>query len=160
MLKFFDNIDWLQNEPENHCFCRDPPEDCPPKGTMDLSMCIGVPILGSKPHLLDADPKLLEGVDGLEPNEAEHDVFIHFELVCFKFCQTISWSKIHCFSYRELRFRALKSCSLIWRWNPFGITRFLAIYRRWCCRWFGSRKGSPWTKHGLTSWSINCFCKL
>ncbi|XP_039438033.1 sensory neuron membrane protein 1-like [Culex pipiens pallens] len=70
----------LKNEPENHCFCRDPPEDCPPKGTMDLSMCIGVPILGSKPHLLDADPKLLEGVDGLEPNEAEHDVFIHFEL--------------------------------------------------------------------------------
>lgn len=71
----------LKNEPENHCFCRDPPEDCPPKGTMDLAPCLGAPLLGSKPHFIDTDPELLEKVDGLEPNRDEHDMFITFELI-------------------------------------------------------------------------------
>ncbi|EAA07986.4 AGAP002451-PA [Anopheles gambiae str. PEST] len=70
----------LKNEPHNHCFCRDAPDDCPPKGTMDLSPCLGGPIIGSKPHFYGADPKLVEAVDGLAPNKAAHDVYIHFEL--------------------------------------------------------------------------------
>ncbi|XP_055637429.1 sensory neuron membrane protein 1 [Toxorhynchites rutilus septentrionalis] len=71
----------LKNEPENHCFCRNPPDDCPPKGTMDLAPCLGAPLIGSKPHFLDGDPALLQGVDGLEPNEDNHDIFIHFDLL-------------------------------------------------------------------------------
>ncbi|XP_058451194.1 sensory neuron membrane protein 1 [Malaya genurostris] len=70
----------LKNEPENHCFCRDPPDDCPPKGTMDLSPCLGGPLIGSKPHFIDADPQLLRDVDGLEPDEEKHNVRIYFEL--------------------------------------------------------------------------------
>uniref|UniRef100_A0A182P753 Sensory neuron membrane protein 1 n=1 Tax=Anopheles epiroticus TaxID=199890 RepID=A0A182P753_9DIPT len=70
----------LKNEPHNHCFCRDPPDDCPPKGTMDLSPCLGGPIIGSKPHFYGADPKLVEAVAGLAPNKEAHDVYIHFEL--------------------------------------------------------------------------------
>ncbi|XP_053671092.1 sensory neuron membrane protein 1 [Anopheles nili] len=70
----------LKNEPHNHCFCRDPPDDCPPKGTMDLSPCLGGPIIGSKPHFYGADPKLVQDVDGLNPDKDAHDVYIHFEL--------------------------------------------------------------------------------
>ncbi|XP_050087454.1 sensory neuron membrane protein 1 [Anopheles aquasalis] len=70
----------IKNEPHNHCFCRDAPDDCPPKGTMDLSPCLGAPFIASKPHFYGADPKLIQDVDGLEPNKEAHDVYIHFEL--------------------------------------------------------------------------------
>lgn len=36
----------LQNQPEKHCFCHDPPNVCPPKGTIDLTPCVGSPIYG------------------------------------------------------------------------------------------------------------------
>lgn len=35
----------------------------------------------SKPHFLDADPELLEKVEGLHPDRALHDVFVNFEAV-------------------------------------------------------------------------------
>ncbi|CRK91548.1 CLUMA_CG005205, isoform A [Clunio marinus] len=69
----------FKNEPEKHCFCYDPPDDCPPKGTIDLMPCVGVPVYGSKPHFLDTDPKLLENVGGLNPNRTIHDVFVNIE---------------------------------------------------------------------------------
>lgn len=36
-------------------------------------------ISGSKPHFLDADPQLLQSVEGLHPNRSAHDVFVNFE---------------------------------------------------------------------------------
>ncbi|CAO1440533.1 unnamed protein product [Diamesa serratosioi] len=70
----------LKNQPELHCFCHDPPDNCPPKGTMDLMPCIGAPIYGSKPHFLDSDVELLDSVTGLSPNRSLHDVYVNFEL--------------------------------------------------------------------------------
>nr|B0X4H5.2 RecName: Full=Sensory neuron membrane protein 1 [Culex quinquefasciatus] len=70
----------LRDDPVHQCYCRDPPDGCPPKGTIDLGPCVGAPILGSKPHFIGGDPKLLRDVDGLEPDPKEHDIFIHYDL--------------------------------------------------------------------------------
>lgn len=67
-------------EPDLQCFCRSE-EHCPRAGTIDLYPCIGAPIIGSSPHFLDADPTLLDKVNGLKPNASQHEVFIHFEIV-------------------------------------------------------------------------------
>lgn len=71
--------------PENdkQCFCRDPPGECPPKGTFDLFKCVGSPMFGSLPHFYLADPALLANIDsGLYPDKEKHGIAMHFELVC------------------------------------------------------------------------------
>lgn len=72
---------YFKNDPDKHCFCRDYPDDCPPKGTMDLTLCNEAPLIVSLPHFFKADPKLVADVDGLNPQEEKHGVFIVFERV-------------------------------------------------------------------------------
>lgn len=63
------------------CFCREE-DQCPPKGTIDLFKCGGVPMFASLPHFYKADPKLLEGFEsGLHPNEKEHGISMLVEIV-------------------------------------------------------------------------------
>jgi hypothetical protein len=40
-----------------------------------------IPFHFVKPHFLDADPFLLNGIEGLHPNRSEHEVFVNFEAV-------------------------------------------------------------------------------
>lgn len=64
------------------CFCRNiEAGECPPKGTFDLYKCSGSPMFGSHPHFYNADPALLEEVEGLHPNKDEHGVFLLYEIV-------------------------------------------------------------------------------
>lgn len=70
----------IANEEENRCFCREE-DECPPKGTMDLFPCIQAAISASLPHFLHADPKLLENMEGLSPDEDKHELFIKVEMV-------------------------------------------------------------------------------
>lgn len=64
------------------CFCRDPPNECPRKGTFDLFRCVGSPLFGSLPHFYKADPELVKNfASGINPNKEQHDIFMHFEIV-------------------------------------------------------------------------------
>lgn len=48
---------------------------------MDLSLCNETPMIASMPHFLNGDPKLLQDVDGLQPVENKHGIYIDFEIV-------------------------------------------------------------------------------
>lgn len=56
--------------------------ECFPPGTLDLSPCLDVFVLGSLPHFYLADPKLRDTMMGMDPNEALHKTGIYFDLVC------------------------------------------------------------------------------
>lgn len=62
------------------CFCRDE-NTCPPRGTIDLFRCTGIPMIGSLPHFYLAED-LLNGIEsGLNPNVDDHGIFMNFEIV-------------------------------------------------------------------------------
>lgn len=70
----------VANTESERCYCRSE-DECPLKGTLDMFPCIGVPITLSMPHFYNADPSLLEAVEGLSPNKNSHEIFIKMELV-------------------------------------------------------------------------------
>lgn len=72
----------VRKDPKLHCYCLDPPDDCPRPGTMNLYQCVGAPIVISMPHFYNADPSLLTKIaSGMNPNETEHKVYLDFEIV-------------------------------------------------------------------------------
>ncbi|XP_063708642.1 sensory neuron membrane protein 1-like [Culicoides brevitarsis] len=63
------------------CYCRENDRElCPPDGTIELSMCLDAPLIGSKPHFYGGDPILFQMVKGLTPNKEKHDTFADFDL--------------------------------------------------------------------------------
>lgn len=71
---------------------------CPIEGTIDLFNCMGVPIVATLPHFLDADPSLLENVEsGLDPKKKDHEIFASIDLVSYKMRLTsMSTLRAHC----------------------------------------------------------------
>lgn len=69
---------------EKKCFCRSE-DECPPKGTIDLFKCSGMPMIASLPHFYKAE-KLLDGIEsGLNPNKEQHGIEMLFEIVGLSF---------------------------------------------------------------------------
>lgn len=62
------------------CFCREE-DTCPPKGTIDLYRCTGVPMIASLPHFYLAEELLNDIESGLHPNKKEHGVHLNLEIV-------------------------------------------------------------------------------
>lgn len=78
-LYTLDFPDPLQHE-ELQCFCRDPPDGCPPAGMLDMAPCMEAPMFVSLPHFLSiTDKTVLDSVGGLTPDEEIHRTEIHFE---------------------------------------------------------------------------------
>lgn len=71
------------------CYCRGE-DECPPKGTIDLYKCSGMPMIASLPHFYLADEKLLQGIEsGLSPNEEHHGIYMLFEIVISNLLRTV-----------------------------------------------------------------------
>ncbi|XP_034941123.1 scavenger receptor class B member 1-like [Chelonus insularis] len=65
-------LDPPEMNPENECYCRKM-KKCLKKGLSDLTPCYyNIPAAISLPHFLDADPSLLEDIDGLKPDPEKH----------------------------------------------------------------------------------------
>jgi len=64
--------------PDNACFCNNPDGNCnTPSGVFNVSACqFGSPTLLSWPHFFQADPKLVDAVEGLKPDQAKHQFSI------------------------------------------------------------------------------------
>ncbi|XP_018359576.1 PREDICTED: sensory neuron membrane protein 1-like isoform X1 [Trachymyrmex cornetzi] len=77
-LRYTANLGDMSTNPMEKCFCPTP-ETCMTRNFYDMTKCLGVPIIGSLPHFYDTDGKYLEMVDGLHPNQDEHEIDMDFE---------------------------------------------------------------------------------
>nr|WJJ63368.1 sensory neuron membrane protein 2a [Pachyrhinus yasumatsui] len=70
---------------ENECFCinktinLDGNSGCLFDGVSDLTNCKGAPVLVSFPHLLHADLRYVNSVEGLKPDKIKHETFVVLE---------------------------------------------------------------------------------
>ncbi|XP_066254528.1 sensory neuron membrane protein 2-like [Euwallacea similis] len=70
---------------ERDCYCTKKTKDdkekdsCFLDGVLDFYPCVGVPLLLSQPHFLNADKKYLSGVTGLSPNKQNHGIHLLLE---------------------------------------------------------------------------------
>ncbi|NXO57113.1 CD36 protein, partial [Aramus guarauna] len=67
---------------DNYCFCTDEviSKNCTLAGVLDISACkAGRPVFISLPHFLHASDSILHDVEGLSPNEKEHETFLDVE---------------------------------------------------------------------------------
>ncbi|KAF7274136.1 hypothetical protein GWI33_013180 [Rhynchophorus ferrugineus] len=72
----FDNV---KDNPDNRCYCPGT-EYCPPKGLQNISPCqYDAPVYLSFPHFLDADPSLINAVEGLNPDKKKHQSYFRIQ---------------------------------------------------------------------------------
>lgn len=74
-------FDTVEQNPDNACFCMvDEGNSCGRQGLFNISACkFGAPMAISWPHFLYGDPKLLEEVEGLNPNPNLHEFYLDFQ---------------------------------------------------------------------------------
>ena len=69
-----------EENPANACYCMNEAGCSVPRGVFNMSACsFGSPVMMSWPHFFQADPKLLEDVIGLKPEQAKHQLFMDIQ---------------------------------------------------------------------------------
>ncbi|XP_017757979.1 PREDICTED: sensory neuron membrane protein 1-like [Eufriesea mexicana] len=68
----------MSTNPLEKCFCPTP-ETCLTKNLLDLTKCVGAPLIASLPHFLGSEEKYCQMVQGLHPNEEDHGIAMDFE---------------------------------------------------------------------------------
>lgn len=72
-------LETVDKNPDNACFCEDNTE-CTIKGLQYIGPCqFNAPVYLSFPHFYKADPKLLEDVEGLSPDQEKHETFLKIQ---------------------------------------------------------------------------------
>ncbi|PNF27495.1 hypothetical protein B7P43_G04284 [Cryptotermes secundus] len=71
-----DIFDLPERQPDNKCYCGENDKTCPAKGLQNIAPCqFGAPAYLSFPHFYQADPALLEAVEGLKPEKEKHQTY-------------------------------------------------------------------------------------
>ncbi|KAJ3631490.1 hypothetical protein MTP99_012613 [Tenebrio molitor] len=73
--KYYADLGDMSTNPAEKCYCNTP-KTCLPKGIMDLTKCMGVPIYATLPHFLRVDESVQKKVKGLNPVTDDHIVRI------------------------------------------------------------------------------------
>lgn len=74
-----DNLFDNEENEDNMCYCPGT-EECPPKGLQNISPChFDAPVYLSFPHFYQADPLLLDEIEGLTPNKEEHETYFKIQ---------------------------------------------------------------------------------
>lgn len=69
-----------KSNPDNECF--DTRDYNAIKGLQNISPCqYGAPVYMSNPHFYQADPQLLNDVEGLTPNRSAHETYFKIQPV-------------------------------------------------------------------------------
>ena len=69
-----------EENPDNACYCMNEAGCKVPRGVFNMSACsFGSPVMISWPHFFQADPKLLEDVVGLKPEQSKHQLFMDIQ---------------------------------------------------------------------------------
>ncbi|CAH1366562.1 sensory neuron membrane protein 2-like isoform X2 [Tenebrio molitor] len=80
-----DSFNAPQDNSENYCYCVNRSRTlngdygCLSDGVLDMTNCVGAPVLLSFPHLLYGDKEYLSTVQGLSPNPKLHETFVILE---------------------------------------------------------------------------------
>ncbi|XP_063219536.1 scavenger receptor class B member 1 isoform X2 [Bacillus rossius redtenbacheri] len=76
-----DNVFELpEKNPGNKCYCPGSKCKCPPRGLQNISPCqFAAPVYLSFPHFYNADPALLEAVEGLLPSKEQHETYFKIQ---------------------------------------------------------------------------------
>jgi len=104
------------DNPENACYCLDPP-GCLPSGLHDIYTAEpGSPVLISWPHFLYGDPALREAVDGMRPDPEKHNFLFDVHPVRDKVYHPIQSSN-GSMSFRNTASRCARWLASRWRWR-------------------------------------------
>ncbi|XP_044258619.1 sensory neuron membrane protein 2-like [Tribolium madens] len=80
-----DSFNAPRENTDNYCYCVNRSRTlegdfgCLQDGLLDMTNCVGAPVLLSFPHLLYGDKKYLASVDGLHPDPKLHETFVILE---------------------------------------------------------------------------------